>query len=347
MNKYIPSWLALSVPPLIIIVLVVNLIMSFMGSLIITFTSKNKDEIIKVLPKKIIKLFLISVLVEVITVILFLIPEIFNSNTFIKDNLITNLETNPYKNTCSFMYAIIVSLINIFVLYLLTNKDVFNKIYKVLLIILLFPYIYFIPSEYIVKKEYKTLDDYKHTTITNSTKIKRILHSLDIKENISSFTVEPKYPYTIEIYVSEIDFDKQMLLEKNANIILSLVEETQKVVFVENNKKYTYNSDDVFKNIKKLKVEEIEKRYEDSNFEEYTYLGRIKEYDIFDTSETCELEHQLLFEYQNIKYYLSCSKLEKVLLYGNNKNLNIKDALNKNIISYEELIDSNIDLIEE
>ena len=347
--KTYPSWMALSVPPLVIIVLVVNLLMAFISSLIVTFSKKQKvEEILKHVVRKTINYFLIEILLEVIIVIFYFIPELFNSNKFIKENIILNLENNPYTNIYSIIYMILVLLINIIIVLLFSKKE---KVYtKVLLIILLIPYIYFIPSNKIIKTKFKTLDDYRNTTIENNEKIKTILSKLEIGEYISSYTMQKEYPYIIKIYIENLDFDYQIMFEKDASILLNLITETKQVVFAKDGKDYIYKIDDInsiFKDIKKLNIKEIEKRYEDSNFSDYTYLGRIKEYDIFDTSETCELEHQLLFEYNDIKYYLSCSKLEKILLYGNNKNINIKEALNKNIISYEDIIESNIDLIEE
>ena len=348
--KTLPSWMALSVPPLIIIVLVVNLIMSFVSSIFVTFSKKQKyEELLKNIVRKTIKYFLISVFLEIITVVLYFIPEIFNNNSFIKENLILNLEANPYMNIYSFIYMILIIFINIIIILSVTKKE---KVFiKIVLIILLLPYIYFIPSNKIVKTKFNTLDDYKNTTIENSIKIKKILYQLDIKDHITSFTNNTKqYPYTLTIYVDNLDFDHQLFFEKDASILFNLINETKQIVFTNNETNYIYtidNINNIYEDVKKLKIEKIEKRYEDSKFSDYTYLGRIKEYDIFDTSEVCELEHQLLFEYNDIKYYLSCSKLEKIIFYGNNKNINIKEALNKNLISYYYIINSNIDLIKE
>ena len=347
--KTYPSWMALSVPPLVIIVLVVNLVMAFISSLITTFSKKIEvEELLKHIVRKTIKFFLIEILLEVIIVIFYFIPELFNSNKFIKENIILNLENNPYTNIYSFIYMILVLSINVIIVLLFSKKE--KKYTKVLLVILLLPYIYFMPSNKIIKTKFKTLDDYRNTTIENNDKIKTILNKLEVGEYISSYTTQKEYPYIIKIYIENLDFDYQIMFEKDASILFNLINETKQVIFTKDGKDYTYKIDDInniFKNIKKINIKEIEKRYEDSNFSNYTYLGRIKEYDVFDTSEVCELEHQLLFEYNDIKYYLSCSKLEKIIFYGNNKNINIKDALKKNLISYEDIIESNIDLIEE
>lgn len=344
MREHIPSWLALSVPPIVIIVLIVNLIMAFVGSLVIIFSSKEKDY--TKLPKKILKLFLIAVLVDLLTVILYFIPELFSSNEFIKNNFILNLESNPYKSIYSSIYVFLMMLLNIFIIYLLTRKEVDNKVYKIIMIILLFPYIYFIPSTMIMKKEYKVLDDYKHTTIENNVKIKKLLASLDIKEYMTSYTVAND---TIKIYINSKDFDYQVLFEKNASILLNLIDESKKIVYSIDDKNYNYDLNTInkiFGDVKKKSINDIEKRYKDEYFEDYTYLGRINEYDVFDTSEICELEHQLLFKYKETEYYLSCTKLEKVLLINSSTSTNIKEAINKNVISYEDIIESNLDLIE-
>ena len=340
MREYVPSWVALSVPPILIIVLIVNLIMS----LIIVFSSKEKNY--TKLPKTLLKLFLITLLVDLITVILYFIPEFFSGNEFIKNNFVLNLETNPYKSIYSSIYVSLMIILNIFIIYLLTRKRIENRVYKILMIILLFPYIYFLPSTMIMKKDYKTLDDYKHTTIENNIKIKKILSSLDIKGYMTSYTIAND---TIKIYIGSKDFDYQVLFEKNASILLSLVDEAQKIVYSVDEQNYNYDLNsinEIFKDVKNKKVVDIENRYKDEYFEEYTYLGRIKEYDVFDTSEICELEHQLLFQYQGIEYYLSCTKLEKVLLINSSTSTNIKEALDNKVISYEDVMESNIDLIE-
>lgn len=355
--NYFPLWMTLIFPPLVFLVLAINLMLSFTGSFVINcIIEKNKPNmVLKKVSITTLKLLFLSIIVDFITTILYLIPEFFYTNTFLKENLIINLETNPYNNIISLIYIIFIGLINLLVIYGYTKKIVLkdikfkNKLLIIPIIILMFPYIYFVPSNKVIKTDFNSLSDYKGTNIANKSKIKTILKYLETTDYINSYIIDTsREPYTLKIYIQNLDFDYQILFEKDASVIFNLVDEVNEIIFYKDGKNYRYTINyinSIFNDVKKLSLDKIYERYSDSKFDDYTYLGRVGSYDLFDISEYCELESQLIFENDNYEYYLSCTKIEQVVLYDKKTSINIKDAILNNIISYDDLLNSNIDFI--
>ena len=100
----------------------------------------------------------------------------------------------------------------------------------------------------------------------------------------------------------------------------------------------------IYKDVKKKSLVQISKRYQDSKFLNYNYLGNVKGYDVFDESEFCELEKQYLFSYFNSNYYLNCASLDDILLYKGKEKITIKEALEKEILIPADFMNSVIDL---
>ena len=71
----------------------------------------------------------------------------------------------------------------------------------------------------------------------------------------------------------------------------------------------------------------------------------VGKYDIFDTSDTCSVEAQVLFNYNNTDYLLACSSIENVYAYVEGMPISISNALNYNVITKEEILNSTIDLV--
>lgn len=359
LNAYFPIWILMLVPPILFVTLTFNFVMVIIGAAIVFFLI-NKKKDVKFFFTSVLKLWGATILLDVFSLLLLAIPQFFYEFETIKENLIIPLEQNPYTNIYSAIYMVFVAIMNILLISALTKKimlkkkemnDSKKKISIFILIVFMIPYLFFIPSNKIVKTEYNSLQEYKGTTMKNKSRVSSLLKNLGISENISSYVLDTHTePYTLYIYINDTEINHQMLFERESAILFNVIDDVNEVVFNYKDKKYTYTINSInkiFSNIKKKDLVKIYDRYEDSKFSEYIYLGRINDFDIFDTSEFCELDHQFLFTALNTNYYLSCTAVEQIILYGKDEELNIKDALtNRNITEYD-LLNSTIDLITE
>lgn len=354
-NSYFPIWFLLMVPPILLLTLTYNFVMVFVGLLLILFMI-NKKNIFKNNFKDIFKLWGVSLLVDMVSLICLALPEVFYKVKFIKDNLITPLETNPYSNIYSIIYLVLIISIDIIIILLFAKKIVIKK-YElegtkkyssfVILVLVLLPYLFFIPSNRIIKNEYNSLSEYKGTSIKNKSKIATLLKHIKTSKNISSYVIDThKEPYTLHIYVHDIEENHQVFFERDAASIFNVVDEVNEIKFYLNDKEYIYTINSInriFKDVKSLNLFQIYERYKDPKFDDYNYLGRIEKYDVFDTSEYCELNKQLLFQLQHVNYYIKCSSAEKILLYDKNMSISIKKALENNLIDEYAILNSTID----
>lgn len=357
LNAYFPIWILIMMPPLLFLTISFNFIMVAIGLLLVLILIDRNNIFINY-TKNVLKLWGITLIVDLISFVFMVIPEFFYKNLFIKENLIKPLETNPYINIISFIYMIILFILNIVVIYNFVKKIVLNKyeldiikkrLASFILIISMIPYIFFIPSNKIVKNNYNSLEDFRGIVLENKSKVSNIFKYLETKDYISSYVINTHAkPYTISIYLDDIDINYQEMFEKDAAVLFNLINGVDEVVFSVNKHpyKYTINTiNAIFNDIKKLKLSKIYDRYKNEKFENYTYLGHINSYDIFDTSEFCDLEHQMLFAIQNNEYYLSCTDVKQILLYSKNKVINIKEALDQNLITPNDILSSTLDLV--
>lgn len=355
-NAYFPVWILLIMPPLLFITLSFNLLMSGVAILTILLIFDRKD-LLKKITNKIFKIFGITIILDLITLILFLIPEFFYKNEFVKSNLITPLETNPYTNILSIIYVLLIAVLNILLIKKMIKKIIqkleidnkYKKISSLLFIFFLFPYLFFIPSNKLVKTEYNSLNDLRGTVMENKSKISTILKYLKTTEYISSYTLETRVsPYTINIYLKELSLDYKKEFEMDTAVMFNLIKDVNEINYYIGDSVYTYtlnDINDIFKNVRKLSLDDIYIRYNNDNFKEFIYLDHIKGYDVFDTSEFCQTERQFLFELDDINYYLSCSSIDKIMLYNKNNKFTIKEALENNIVTKEDILNSRIEVL--
>ena len=132
----------------------------------------------------------------------------------------------------------------------------------------------------------------------------------------------------------------------DASIIFFLVEDVNEIVFHHSNLTTTYDINkinSIYGNIKKISLIDIEMRYSGKEFENYTYLGRLADYDVFDESDFCEESEQLIYEEKGMHYYMSCTKPEDIKLYNNGLRMtSLKKALKEKKINVQELLDSDL-----
>lgn len=359
LNSYFPIWILMLVPPILFLTLTFNFVMVVIGTAIVFFLI-NKKKDVKFFFTSALKLWGATILLDIFSLLLMALPQIFYEFEAVKENLIIPLEKNPYTSIYSTIYMIFVVIMNILLICALTKKiilkkkemkDSNKKISIFILIIFMIPYLIFIPSNKIIKTEYNSLQEYKGTTMKNKSRVSSILKNLGISENISSYVLDTHAePYTLYIYINDIEISHQMLFERESAVLFNVIDDVNEVIFDYKDKKYTYTINSInkiFKNIKKKDLVEIYDRYKDSKFTEYIYLGRVNEFDVFDTSEFCELDHQLLFNALDENYYLSCTVVEQIVLYGKDKKINIKEALTNRDVTEYDLLNSTIDLTTE
>ena len=352
-NAYFPIWLLLMLPPLLFVTLGLNLVTCSIGILFVCFLSGKYKE----MPKSIFSIWVISLILDILTLIVLILPELFNNVDFIKNNLIIPLEINPYKNFLSIIYIVLLvvlllliskKLISNFVVKKFETDENKGKIFAIILMAFSFPYLFFIPSSLLVKREYTSLADFKGTIMINKKNVERILTYLETKKYMSSYVLETSVePYTINIYLKDTIVDYQLLFEKDASLIFYIVDDVNEVIFYYNDSKYVYTINSInliYKNIKKLNLSDISERYNNDKFEKYTYLGNIKGYDVFDTSESCELDSQYIFSYFNVRYYLNCSPIDEILLYKGKEKITLKEVVDKEIITPDDFMKSVLDI---
>ena len=348
-NSYFPLWIIVMFPPTVFMLITWNLLISIVA-LVISFVIMKNTKLLMNNYISIIKLWGIMFILDILSFMMLLMPQIFYKNQFIKDNLIKPLENNPYTNIVSTIYLLVILLMVIFLSKKLINKIIlkkFNdqkniKFVKIVLIIASLPYLFFLPSSLISNNSKSDIDSYKNTLISEKSDVLSIFKYLKVKDYINSYVIDSKSPYTISLYVKTIDLNYKENFEHDAAILFNYVKDLSTVNISMEGKQYLYSKDkisNVFSIDDNLLFEDIEKRYNNSNFKNYVYLDRIGKYDLFDTSEICEETKMELFDFNDQKYYLNCTNLGHIYLFKNNKKyITLKEAIDTNIISKEEII---------
>ena len=350
MYAFLPIWILLFVPPILFVTLAYNVILTILTiGILYIFTSYNK-EVFNI--KSNLKIFLVYVLTNIITFALFIATELFNYNDSIKNGLIIPLEKNLYSKPVSFIYAVIAVLISVTIGTFLINKIIkkYNidkakkNILKVLLIVFLVPYLFLIPTTSVIKDKFSSLEEFKGISIKSSRIVKTFKY-LQTSKYISSYTIDTHAePYTINLYMKEMD-SFIATIEYDAATLLHLIDDANEVNFIVDGRTYNFTINkinEIYGNIKKTSLDTINKRYTDKKFSEYLYLGHVGDFDVFDTSDFCLDEEQIVFEFNEEAYYVTCADLDKIVLFGKGIEIPIKDALRTKYVSEIELINHGI-----
>lgn len=356
-NSYLPLWFLLVMPPLVLILLCFNFIMSAVGLLISLFMLGTPDAFTKY-SKNVFKVFGITLLLDFVSFILLLIPEFFHKVSFVQENLIYPLEHNPYSTVVSTIYILGVFLIVISLAYLLIKNKIVNKmdetkkkkrLVKVMLTLFVIPYLFFVPSSLFIKEEKSTLEDFRGTIIGNKSDIVNILRNLNVSEYINSYVlIDHKEPYTIYVSLKDIEYNHLMMFESDASVILALVDDVNEVIFKMSGKEYKYNINDIneiFGDVKKKSLTAIEERYSNIKFDNYIYYGRLNGYDVFDTSEVCEENLEKIYEANETIYYIECSTLDNIKLYKKGEVISLKKAFKNGIVTIDNILSSNLPVV--
>lgn len=356
LNAYLPIWFILMVPPLVLVMLCYNFISAGIGLLLTLFMIKKKDAFTKY-SKNIWKVWFTALVMDIVALITLLLPELFHKVDFVKENLIYPLEHNPYSNILSFIYIALVFVI-VFVVgkmmikkYVVSKMNLDKKIEKtanLLITILIIPYLFFIPSTYFINNERGSIEDYRGTLMSEKSDIVIIMKYLNVTKYINSYILDTHAePYSINLYLDTIDLNQYLYFEQDAAVLLSLVKDVNEVVFIMDGNRYTYTINSInkiFKDVKKKSLNEINKRYSDSKFKNYIYYGNIAGYDIFDTSDYCEEELKELFVYNDEKYFISCTSVDKIMFYSSKESFSLKEAIEQEKLDKEIILSTHLNI---
>ena len=187
---------------------------------------------------------------------------------------------------------------------------------------------------------------FKNTDLSDIESIKKILKKLEYGEEDFSFKTLNKtliVDYDIELY-------NYKTFEKNASYLFYLINDLENIVFNIDETKYSFNYNNIsliYNGFKKTKISDIEKRYNNKNFNN-VYLGNINgNIDLFDSSDLCIEEYKEFYEDDNYKYYITCSSLDDVIVVIDNESYKLVDALNDKKFSIDDLFKINVKLIKE
>jgi hypothetical protein len=351
---YLPFWFLLILPPLLLLTGIMNFVMCVIALIIGALILKVKDPF-SVYYKNIWKLYVLSILGSFLAVLGYGIPEFFRTNKFLLENLVTPLEYNPYKKLLSFVYIAFIFIIIFFVLFKLVKRLIVkkisseekNKLASIFITIFIMPYLFLMPSTLFIKPNKSNLDDFIGTLMKDKTSVVQIMKNLALTENISSYTlVTNEEPYTLHIYLQDVEAGFIKNFEMDAATIFLVIKDVNEVVYHLNNISYTYDINkinSIFGNIKKTSLNELQLRYGGKEFKNYMYLGRLEDYDVFDESEFCEEESQLIYESNGLHYYMSCTKPEDIKLYKNGLRItSLQAALKDEKITVDDLINSDL-----
>ena len=191
-----------------------------------------------------------------------------------------------------------------------------------------------------------SLNLFKNTDLSDIESIKKILKKLEYGEENFSFETLNKtliVDYDIELY-------NYKTLEKNTSYLFYLINDLENIVFNIDETKYSFNYNNIsliYNGFKKTKISDIEKRYNNKNFNN-VYLGNINgNIDLFDSSDLCIEEYKEFYEDDNYKYYITCSSLDDVIVVIDNESYKLVDALNDKKFSIDDLFKINVKLKKE
>lgn len=191
-----------------------------------------------------------------------------------------------------------------------------------------------------------SLNLFKNTDLSDIESIEKILKKLDYGEENFSFETLNKtliVDYDIELY-------NYKTLEKNTSYLFYLINDLENIVFNIDETKYSFNYNNIsliYNGFKKTKISDIEKRYNNKNFNN-VYLGNINgNIDLFDSSDLCIEEYKEFYENDNYKYYITCSSLDDVIVVIDNESYKLVDALNDKKFSIDDLFKINVKLKKE
>ncbi|MEG1647755.1 MAG: DUF4825 domain-containing protein [Bacilli bacterium] len=326
-----PLWLAIYMSPIVFITIPISLLLIFL-ILLIGFKIIKEKNIKEKLKKCYIKVWLVYIFTNILSSIILLSVYYF----------INHLINYPLNNLQLIILIVFINILAGLITYFINNIYIKNTFISLLIALLTLPYLLF----WGFSANEKVLDDYHNTYIGDNTKVSQIINLLKIdKESISLKTTNEPYELTINLnkeIPSHIIYKK---LEQDSSILFNLITNLSIINYNYKEKKFVFSFNQLNKifssNLRNISINDINNRYTNMS-NKNIYLGHINEYDIFDESITCESKEEEIKEVNNRKYYITCSSLNSIYLYNQEKKYLLKDKINE--LSIESLLMTNLNI---
>ncbi|MCI9434884.1 MAG: hypothetical protein HFI86_06420 [Bacilli bacterium] len=199
---------------------------------------------------------------------------------------------------------------------------------------------------FIINSSYNILEKFKNTSIDNKERIEKIIHLLNYDK--SEFTLDiTEDNININYETERVNYKD---LEKNASILFYLINGLHTINYQINDQNYMFNYDKVsliYDDFKDTDIKKINERYKNKYFSQI-YLGNINgEFDLFDISEVCLDNYIELARNKDYVYYITCSSLDSVIVINGNIEYTLLEALGKDIINVDDLMNINLKISKE
>lgn len=199
---------------------------------------------------------------------------------------------------------------------------------------------------FIINSSYNILEKFKNTSIDNKERIEKIIHLLNYDK--SEFTLDiTEDNININYETERVNYKD---LEKNASVLFYLVNGLHTINYQINDQDYMFNYDKVsliYDDFKDTDIKKINERYKNKYFSQI-YLGNINgEFDLFDISEVCLDNYIELARNKDYVYYITCSSLDSVIVINGNIEYTLLEALGKDIINVDDLMNINLKISKE
>ena len=359
-----PLWLIIAFPSLILLVLPLNF---FINSLIILIWLPilKIGNIKTVYRKIIIKIWIISIVADIIGSLLLILTQILGTTPFIYENFTVPLSTNPYSNPYAFIYCTFAIAVSAAFIYFLNCKISFidtgisdrNKaILSLVLAIVSAPYLFYLPTNLFIKNDYQSfiekLEKFRGSIYTDSPSVDNIINIINQDENILDYSVTDSNNVQSILMnykdVSAVNYYAE--LEEEATILFNLINDLDIITFNMNDKEYSFYYSEINKiysgSLALINVDYIKKYYRNPIFNDNdtTYLGNVNGiYNLIDQSTLCSEELAVIYEDANYIYSLSCSQIDYLfLITKTNEKILLKEAFDQKLITINDLLKTNL-----
>lgn len=170
---------------------------------------------------------------------------------------------------------------------------------------------------------------YANKKLEEST-VGKILSTAYGKDNYNGFSIE-KDKIKISLKSTD-DFYVYLRAEHDAAILFSLIENLQFVDYIGEDDNYNFEKNQ----FKFSNLTEITNHYSKLQNQK-KYLGNINGYLIFDQTDICNFNPQLVYEDDTNYYYSECSKTELIEVVKNDEVYGLIEALNGGFFTIDDL----------
>lgn len=196
---------------------------------------------------------------------------------------------------------------------------------------------------FIIQNKDSNLEIFKNTSISDNSKIEKILHLLDYGKEKFTFDINNN---SLNINYSIESFDYKTL-EKNASILFYLIDDLKIINYEIAEKNYSLVYDNIsliYNDFNDIDISIINERYNGDNFSNL-YLGNINgNVDIFDMSDLCLDNDFELLTTEEYVYYITCSEVDSIILISDNREYTLLSALENKIIKIDDLFKTNLQI---